>query len=101
MGLRHSEQTDALFRSILSLRSIDECYAYFEDLCTIKEVRDFSQRLEIARLLDEGSSYQQAAAATGVSSTTIGRVKRCLEYGAGGYRMMLDRLKEEGTRDDG
>ena len=101
MGLRHSEQTDALFRSILALTSIEECYAYFEDLCTMKEVHDFSQRLEIARLLDEGSSYQQAASMTGVSSATIGRVKRCLDYGTGGYRMILNRLKEANTRDDG
>ena len=101
MGLRHSEQTDALFRSILALTSVEECYAYFEDLCTMKEVRDLSQRLEIARLLDEGSSYQQAASLTSVSSATIGRVKRCLDYGTGGYRMILNRLKEANARDDG
>ena len=101
MGLRHSEQTDALFRSILALTSVEECYAYFEDLCTMKEVRDLSQRLEIARLLDEGSSYQQAASLTGVSSATIGRVKRCLDYGTGGYRMNLGRQKEADARDDG
>ena len=101
MGLRHSEQTDALFHSILALTSVEECYAYFEDLCTMKEVRDLSQRLEIARLLDEGSSYQQAASLTGVSSATIGRVKRCLDYGTGGYRMILGRMKEADARDDG
>ena len=95
MGLRRDEQTDALFRSILSLKSIEECYCYFEDLCTNKEVRDFGQRLEIAKELDEGRSYQQVAEATGVSSATIGRVKRCLDYGPGGYRMVLARLKEE------
>ena len=95
MSLRRDEQTDALFRSILSLKSIEECYCYFEDLCTNKEVRDFGQRLEIAKELDEGRSYQQVAEATGVSSATIGRVKRCLDYGPGGYRMVLDRLKEE------
>ena len=101
MAIQHSEETDALFRSVLALESVEECYAYFEDLCTVKEVRDLSQRLEVARLLDAGSSYQQAAAATGASSTTIGRVKRCLEYGTGGYRMVLGRLKEAGARDDG
>ena len=95
MGLRRDEQTDALFRSILTLKSIEECYCYFEDLCTNKEVRDFGQRLEIAKELDEGRSYQQVAEATGVSSATIGRVKRCLDYGPGGYRMVLDRRKEE------
>ena len=101
MGIRHSEETDALFRSVLALGSVEECYAYFEDLCTVREVRDLSQRLEVARLLDAGSSYQQAAAVTGASSTTIGRVKRCLEYGTGGYRMVLGRMKEASTRDDG
>lgn len=62
----------ALFRLLLSLKSIEECYCYFEDLCTNKEVRDFGQRLEIAKELDEGRSYQQVAEATGVSSATSG-----------------------------
>ena len=92
MGLRRDAQTDELFRSILSLRSVEECYLYFEDLCTNKEVRDLGQRLTIAKLLREGSSYLQAAEALGVSSATIGRVKRCLDYGEGGYRLVLDRL---------
>ncbi len=94
MALRKDSQTDALFRSILRLESVEECYQYFEDLCTIKEIRDLSQRLEVARLLDQGSSYQQAGEATGASSATIGRVKRCLNYGSGGYRLLLDRMKE-------
>ena len=98
MGLRKDEQTDELFRSILSLKTVDECYLYFEDLCTNKEIRDLGQRLKIASLLDAGSSYLQAAEQLGVSSATIGRVKRCLDYGNGGYRLMLDRLKE--GRDD-
>ena len=96
MSLRRDRQTDELFRSILMLRDIEECYQYFEDLCTIKEVRDLGQRLEVARRLDNGCSYQQAGEATGASSATIGRVKKCLDYGAGGYRIILDRMKEEG-----
>ena len=95
MGLRRDEQTDELFRSILSLQNLDECYGYFEDLCTNKEVKDMSQRLTIAKLLEEGYSYLQAAEKLGVSSATIGRVKRCLDYGDGGYRMILSRLKAE------
>ncbi|MBO5570296.1 MAG: helix-turn-helix domain-containing protein [Clostridia bacterium] len=95
MGLRRDEQTDELFRSILSLQNLDECYGYFEDLCTNKEVKDMSQRLTIAKLLEEGYSYLQAAEKLGVSSATIGRVKRCLDYGDGGYRMILGRLKAE------
>ena len=94
MALRHDVQTDALFNSILKLKTLDECYLYFEDLCTNKEVKDLGQRLEIARLVNEGSSYLQAAEALGVSSATIGRVKRCLDYGSGGYKMMLERMKE-------
>jgi len=94
MAIRKDPQTDALFRSILALESVEECYLYFEDLCTIKEIRDLSQRLEVGRMLDGGSSYQRAGEATGASSATIGRVKRCLNYGAGGYRLMIDRMKE-------
>lgn len=94
MSLRRDPQTDELFRSILLLQSVEECYAYFEDLCTMKEVRDMGQRLEVAGLMRAGSSYIAAQQATGASSATIGRVKRCLDYGAGGYELILDRLKE-------
>ena len=79
---------------------MEECYRYFEDLCTNKEVRDFGQRLEVARMLAQGSSYQRVTEATGVSSATVGRVKRCLDYGTGGYRMILKRLGEEGNDGD-
>lgn len=95
MGLPKNKQTDTLFDSILRLRSVEECYAYFEDLCTIQEVRDLGQRLEIARALDGGSSYQKTIAQTGVSTATIGRVNRCLRYGAGGYRLVLDRMQAD------
>ena len=95
MSLRHDALTDELFRSILALSSVEECYRYFEDLCTNKEVRDFGQRLEVAKRLDREESYQAVTEETGVSSATVGRVKRCLDYGSGGYRMILDRLKEE------
>lgn len=94
MSLRRDRLTDELFRSVLMLKDIEECYQYFEDLCTIKEVRDLAQRLEVARRLDNGCSYQQAGDATGASSATIGRVKKCLDYGAGGYRIILDRMNE-------
>ena len=93
MGLPKNRQTDELFASILQLKSVDECYRYFEDLCTIQEVRDLGQRLEIAKALDAGDTYQSAIEKTGVSTATIGRVKRCLHYGAGGYRLVLDRMK--------
>jgi len=99
MAIPKDKQTDELFRSVLALESIEECYQYFEDLCTIKEIRDLSQRLEVARLLDAGCSYQKAGEVTGASSATIGRVKRCLNYGSGGYRLLIDRMKEGAAAD--
>jgi len=98
MGLPKNKQTDALFSSMLLLDSIEDCYRYFEDLCTIQEIRDLGQRLEIAKALDAGDTYQSAIEKTGVSTATIGRVKRCLCYGAGGYRLILDRMKQEEKR---
>ena len=95
MSLPHSAEADQLFRSIMALRDLDECYQYFEDLCTVREVRSIAQRLAVARMLAEGQSYQQTIAETGASSATISRVKRCLDYGAGGYQIVLERLPEE------
>ena len=95
MSLPHSAEADQLFRSIMALRDLDECYQYFEDLCTVREVRSIAQRLAVARMLAEGQSYQQTIAETGASSATISRVKRCLDYGAGGYKIVLDRLPEK------
>ena len=95
MSLPHNPQTDELFRSILLLRDLDDCYRDFEDLCTVKEIQAFSQRLEVAKRLHEDESYLAVTEQTGVSSATVGRVKRCLDYGAGGYQMILARLAEE------
>ena len=91
----HSESADRLFRAILSLQSVDECYAFFEDICTITEIKDMCQRLDTAFLIDEGISYQKISDLIGVSTATISRVSRCLNYGAGGYRAVIDRMKEE------
>ena len=96
MSLPRNKQTDELFASVLLLTSVEECYKYFEDLCTVQEVRDLSLRLEIAKTLFTGGSYQSAAEKTGVSTATIGRVKRCLDYGAGGYRLVLSRMQKMG-----
>ncbi len=90
----HCESVDRLFQSILNLKTIDECYDYFEDLCTIKEIEDMSQRLDTAILLAEGLSYQKITEKVAVSTATIGRVSKCLNYGSGGYRMAIDRLAE-------
>lgn len=86
---------DRLFAAILQLKDMEECHKFFEDICTIKEVQDMAQRLDAAILLDEGAGYQQISEQVGISTATISRVSRCLNYGAGGYRMTIDRLKEE------
>ncbi|MGH2375311.1 MAG: YerC/YecD family TrpR-related protein [bacterium] len=84
--------TDQLWRAVLTLRSVDECYRFFEDLCTIGEIRALAARLEVARLLDAGWKYEDIARRTGASSATISRVRRFLDYGADGYRAILPRL---------
>lgn len=86
------ESVDRLFQTILNLKTIEECYAYFDDICTIKEIQDLSQRLDTAILLDKGYSYQKISDAVDVSTATIGRVSKCLNYGSGGYRLAIDRL---------
>ena len=89
------ESVDRLFQTILNLETVEECYEYFEDICTIKEIQDMSQRLDTAILLSKGMSYQKIAEAVDVSSATIGRVSKCLNYGTGGYRKAIDKLAAE------
>lgn len=89
-----SDEVDALFAAILQLRSIEECYRFFEDACSVAELLSISQRWEVARRLDEGETYSEIGPSLNVSTATISRVNRCLSYGAGGYRLLLDRLKE-------
>ncbi len=91
----HSESVDRLFQSILNLQSVDECYEYFQDLCTVKEILDMSQRLDTAILLSQGVSYQKIGEQVEVSSATIGRVSRAYNYGTGGYKKALERLAEQ------
>lgn len=88
----HCESVDRLFKTILNLQTLDECYAYFEDICTVKEILDMSQRLDTAILLSQGLSYQKIAQQVKVSSATIGRVSKCLNYGSGGYKEAIERL---------
>lgn len=88
-----SPAVDQLFLAILSLRDLEECYRFFEDIATVAEIRALAQRLEVARMLDAGMTYEDIAAATGASTATISRVKKCLHYGADGYRIALERLK--------
>lgn len=89
-----SQAIDRLFQSIVNLNSVEECYAYFEDLCTVKELQDMAQRLEAAILLSEGMSYQKITERVEISTATIGRVSKCLNYGSGGYRAAIAKLKE-------
>ncbi len=93
-----SESVDRLFASILALESLEECYAYFSDLCTVKEIQDMAQRLDTAVLLHRGASYQEIAQQVGISTATIGRVSRALNYGSGGYRTVIGRLEQEETK---
>ncbi|MBO4365891.1 MAG: TrpR YerC/YecD [Eggerthellaceae bacterium] len=86
---------DALLRVFATLDDEDTLYALLEDMLTIREIRECSQRLAVARLLDEGRSYNQIAESTGASATTIARVSKCLSYGAGGYRAALDALASD------
>lgn len=90
----HSESTDRLMDTIRSLGSREECYRFFEDLCTIKELQDMAQRLDAAFLLYEGTSYQKITELTSLSSATICRVNKCLTYGEGGYRDAIEKSKQ-------
>ncbi len=90
-----SESADRLFQAILTLQTIEDCYRFFEDVLTIGELGSMAQRLQVARMLDGGSTYQEIVAETGASSATISRVNRCLHYGAEGYRRVLDRTKDK------
>lgn len=90
-----SDSIDRLFEAIMGLDSLDECYKFFEDLCTVKELRDMSQRLEAAILLYEGKNYLDIAEKVGISTATISRVSRCVNYGTGGYKAAIERLKKD------
>ena len=90
----HNKSTDELCEALLSLKTKDEIYAFLEDVCTIKEALDISQRLSVAKMLDEGISYAQITASTGASTATISRVSKCLEYGTGGYKIVIERGKK-------
>ncbi len=95
MPKNHSEAALRLYTAILNLKTEDECAAFFEDICSIKELQDISQRLEVATMLHEGKNYQEVSRETGASTATICRVNKCLNYGSGGYRLALSRLSKE------
>ena len=87
-----TQQDTALFEAIASLRDAEECRAFFQDLCTVAELKAMAQRLEVAQLLDDGLIYNDILQRTGASSATISRVNRALQYGADGYKTVLPRL---------
>lgn len=89
----HCKSVDRLFQTFLNLQTLEECYAYFEDICTIKEIFDMAQRLDTAILLSQGLSYQKIADQVEISSATIGRVSKCLNYGTGGYKKAIEQLQ--------
>lgn len=89
-----NESIDQLFQAILSLQDVDECYRFFGDLLTVQELAAFAQRLQIAQMLSSGKTYEAIRAEIATSSSTITRVNTELRYGSGGYRMVLERLKE-------
>ncbi len=90
-----NEATDGLFRAILNLNSLEECYTFFEDVCTINEIQSLSQRFEVAKLLREKRTYLEIAEQTGASTATISRVNRSLNYGNDGYDMVFRRMEQE------
>lgn len=85
---------EQFYKAVLSLKNVEDCKAFFEDVCTIKELQDLIQRLQVAVMLDEGKNYQEISKETSVSSATISRVNRCLMYGEGGYRSVIESLKD-------
>ena len=89
------ENVDYLFKAILKLNTVDECYDFFEDLCTVTEIKALSQRIAVAKMLRQKMVYSDIVAATGASTATISRVNRSLNYGMGAYRIIFDRMKEE------
>lgn len=90
-----TEPVDHLFQAILTLKSTEECYSFFEDVCTVNELLSFSQRYEVAKMLREKKTYLEIAEKTGASTATISRVNRSLNYGNDGYDMVFKRIAEE------
>lgn len=95
-----TEAVEHLFQAILTLKDTEECYTFFEDVCTVNELLSLSQRYEVARMLSEKRTYLEIAEKTGASTATISRVNRSLNYGNDGYDMVFQRLSEENTGEE-
>ena len=94
----HTKEIERLMEAILSLKTKEEALNFFEDICTIKEIQDMSQRLQVAEMLHQNKSYIEISKETGASTATISRVNKCLNYGSDGYRNALIRLYEGGAK---
>lgn len=90
-----SKHTDELFEAILSLENLEECYRFFEDVCTIKEIKSISQRLQVAKLLKLEKTYNEIEKETGASTATISRINRVLNYGADGYKIVFEAMNND------
>ncbi len=88
-----TDEIDQFFKAILTLKNEEECYRFFEDICTIKELQSIAQRLEVAVLLNNNTTYHEIEEKTGASTATISRINKCLNYGADGYKNILEKLK--------
>ena len=95
MNPLQTESLNRLMEAISKLETREECFRFFEDLCTVKELQDMAQRLDVAVMLRDGANYQTISQKVNVSTATISRVSRCLNYGSGGYREALNKLTEE------
>ena len=89
MEIFSDKRFEKFFSAVASLKTKEDCRKFFEDVCTIKEIEDMTQRLEVAELLTRGSNYQEVVKSTGASTATISRVNKCINYGAGGYKLVL------------
>ncbi len=94
MAFKRNPDTDKLFEAIRGLSSNEECYDFFEDICTMKELADMTQRLKVAQMLLDGHTYEQIVEKVEISTATISRINRCIQYGSGGYRTALERLQK-------
>ena len=99
MEILHTRDVDMLFNAILSLKDREECYKFFEDALTVREILDIAQRLRAAEMLKAGKSYNDVCTETGMSTATISRVSKALERGPGGYRLVLERLSDGENND--
>ncbi|MBQ3707750.1 MAG: hypothetical protein II889_07565 [Clostridia bacterium] len=96
-NIKHDPLKDYLFEAILTLETVEDCYHFFDDLCTIKEIGEMAKRMCVAGMLEENTVYTEITEKTGLSTATISRINRCLKYGSDGYTEILRRLGERGV----